>query len=206
MAALFLASCNEVSTSQSGPDSGTERKASRMMSLVAKSAIISPAPLACPLSIYRSKSNQDGEVANCKTHPKLCIAQCEQGNRKSCFDAAQVIEAARARDGNQATYPLYVEGCALGDSNACVNAIATLKNTVWSSPPPAKAVAPACQYKTVKRMCDEKAPWGCYMTAKEYQRHGKNGYVKNSKVKHDRYMRRACALAPKSGACLDPYK
>lgn len=166
-----------------------------MVELVRSDNTLKRYPQACPLSVYQSGTNRPGAVANCKTNPH----QCKSGNRKACFDAAQVIEAGHSADDSLATYPLYMRACALGDGNACVNAGATIKNTDWSGPKPKQASTPQCQFRNFSKMCDEGHAWGCYMTALEYNRTG--GYIGKSTAKYEQYMRRACKVSKTSGAC-----
>lgn len=188
---LGLAACDDAAQSSrttqaqsSGTDQAT-RQARGMMRLVAASPAFQRFPQGCMLNAYQTKPNVSGPVANCFKNPRQCMTQCEAGNRKACFDAAQVLEKGNPANKNRATYRLYMEGCARGDGNACVNAGATVKNTVWPEGKPQAAASASCQFRTYKKMCDEKHKWGCYMTAGEYRR--TDGYRPKSKKLADKY-------------------
>ena len=185
-------------------DGAANAKARTMMRLVAKSPKFQALPQQCPLSIYKTKRNTAGKLGDCAKNPRECMRQCEAGNRVACFRAARVIQKGTLPMENRATYRLFMEGCALGDGNACVNAGASMKNTAWSSGKPAAATSAKCQFTTYKRMCDDGHAWGCYMTAQEYRRN--KGYRGKSEKQYQTYMRRACKVRATSGACLDRFK
>ncbi|QUJ76425.1 hypothetical protein KDD17_16320 [Sulfitobacter albidus] len=199
---LGLAACDETPGS-SGGDNARDSKARAMIGFVAADPVLRAFPQACQTAVYKTGANRPGPVADCTTNPRQCLSQCKAGNRKACFDAAQIVEVSQNPDDNLATYPLYMRGCALGDGNACVNAGATIKNTSWSGGKPAAAATPACQFRTFSRMCDEGHPWGCYMTAQEYRRGGFRG---KSEARYETYMRRACKISTTSGACLGRFR
>lgn len=203
---LGLMACDETpqtggTTTLSGDQA--DAKARGMIRLVSNSASFKSLPQSCPLAVYKTKVNVSGTVPDCFKNPRQCMTLCEAGNRRACFDAAQVIEKGRKVADSRATYRLYMDGCARGDGNACVNAGATVKNTVWSNKPPAAGTA-QCQFKTYKRMCNDGAAWGCYMVAQEYLR--TDGHAPFSKAKHDRFMRQACKVSRTSGACTPGFK
>lgn len=183
-----------------------QTKAKQMMRLVASSAVFQKLPQECPLAIYRSKAKVSGPAVDCSANPRRCMRQCEAGNRKACFGAARVIQKGddNIPNSNRATYRLFMEGCARGDGNACVNAGASIKNTSWPGGKPPAASRANCQFQTYKRMCDDRHPWGCFMTAQEYRRTG--AVVAKSDRQFEAYMRRACAISKTSGACRDQFK
>jgi len=185
-------------------DGAADAKARQMMRLVARSAQFQALPQQCPLAIYKTKRNAAGAAADCAQNPRKCMRQCEAGNRVACFRAARVIQKGDLPNKNRATYRLFMEGCARGDGNACVNAGASVKNTSWPGGKPPAAIRAKCQFTTYKRMCDDRHPWGCYMTAKEYLR--SDGFVGKSTRQHDSYMRRACAISKTSGACRSKFR
>lgn len=198
---LGLAACDE--TASSGNDGARQTKARAMIGFVTSDPVLRSYPASCPAQVYNTAANRSGAVADCKTNPRQCVSQCRAGNRRACFDAAQIIEAGSHPDDNKATYPLYMRACAMGDGNACVNAGATLKNTVWSSGKPKQAATPKCQYQTYSKMCDAGHAWGCYMTAQEY-RHG--GHRGKSDAQYENYMKRACKVSSTSDACLSQFR
>jgi len=89
-------------------------------------------------------------------------------------------------------------------ADGAADAGASVKIPAWPDGKPPAASRAKCQFTTYKRMCDDRHPWGCYMTAKEYLR--TDGYRSKSKRQHDAYMRRACAISATSGACRDRFK
>ena len=199
---LGLASCGGSQPDDGGTDRATQSKALAMVGFVRSDPLLSSYPRACPANVYRAGSSGADKVADCSKKPRQCISQCKNGNSKACFDAAQVIEAASSPDDNLATYPLYMRACALGDGNACVNAGAAVKNTVWSGGKPEQAATPQCQLQTFSMMCTEGHAWGCYMTAQEYKRGGFDG---QSDAKYEQYMRSACKISKSSGACYPEF-
>lgn len=174
-----------------------------MINFVRSGPLLSSFPQSCPASVYKTGSAIAGEVADCTKNPRKCITQCKSGNGKACFDAAQIVEAGNSPDDNLATYPLYMRACALGDGNACVNAGAAIKNTVWSAGKPAEASTPQCQFQTFSTMCKAGHAWGCYMTAQEYKSGGFDG---KSEAKYEQYMRSACKISKTSGACYPAFR
>jgi TPR repeat protein len=183
----------------------SEARAGRaMFALVEQSQAFGRVQNVCPVSAYNTRTYIPGTVADCSRSPEVCLSQCESGNRDACFSAARVIENGNVADRSEATFPLFMAACALGDENACVNAGATVKNGDWAGARPARADTAQCQFQTYDRMCRNDAPWGCYMVAQEYLRN--DGFRPRSDPLYERNMRRACQLAPDSGACLDAFR
>lgn len=199
---LGFAACSSSQQSGGGNDRESQKKASAMIGFVRSDPVLSSFPQACPASVYKTGGGIAGSVADCTSNPGQCINQCKSGNGKACFDAAQVVEAGNSRDDNLATYPLYMRACALGDGNACVNAGAAVKNTVWSGGKPKDASTPQCQFQTFSTMCKAGHAWGCYMTAQEYMRGGFDG---QSDAKYEQYMRSACKISKTSRACYPAF-
>lgn len=159
----------------------------------------------CPLNIYQSRTAVGGQAADCDADPGMCLAQCSAGNATACFNAARVVETGEeiGPDG-ELKFPLFMAACSLGSANACVNAAATVKNGSWAGTRPTVADGDSCQVRTYRRMCEDGAAWGCYMTAQEY-RVGSSA-VSQSDARFEQFMRRACAVSETSGACQDPFQ
>lgn len=200
---LALAACGGSQPNDGGSNRVQQKKAVAMIGFVRSDPVLSSFSQACPASVYKTGVDRAGTVADCTKNPRQCISQCKNGNSKSCFDAAQIIEAGNSPNDNLATYPLYMRACALGNGNACVNAGAAIKNTVWSGGPPKDAATLQCQFQTFSKMCKAGHAWGCYMTAQEYKRGGFDG---KSDAKYEQYMRNACKISKTSGACYPAFR
>lgn len=202
LAAIFLVACDEdaLSTAPATPLAAAEK----MVSLVAQSRSFSSVPQQCPVAVYQSRQSLAGGAADCDQDPVACLAQCEAGNEAACFNAARTIEKGRIANDSNRTYPLFMASCALGNGNACVNAAATVKNGDWPQARPETTQTAQCQFQTYDRMCTDGHPWGCYMVAGEYRR--SDGFRPQNPTKAAASLRRACALDPNSGACLNEYK
>lgn len=198
---LLLAACQE--DLATNPTTSSDAPALEMTALVSRSAFAA-VPQQCPLSIYQTRQNINGPVANCDQNPAACLAQCEQGNASACFDAARTIEKGNLANDSDRTYPLFMASCALGSGNACVNAGATVKNGQWSGARPAAAQTAQCQFQTYDRMCNDGHAWGCYMVAGEYLRD--DGFRPRNEAQFETKMRRACQIDTTSGACEERFK
>lgn len=201
--ALGLAACGGPQPDDGGISRKAQKNAVSMIGFIWSDPLLRSYPQSCPAAIYKTGASSGGAVADCVSNPRQCLNQCKNGNGKACFDAAQVVEAGNSPDDNLATYPLYMRACALGDGNACVNAGAAIKNTVWSRGKPEQAATPQCQFNTFSTMCKAGHAWGCYMTAQEYRRGGFDG---QSDAKYEEYMRNACRISQTSGACSPAFR
>jgi hypothetical protein len=199
---LGLAACGGSQPDDRGNDRGAQKKAFAMVGFVQSDPLLSSYPRACPVNVYRAATSSPDNVADCSKRPRECISQCKNGNSKACFDATQIVEAGSSPDDNLATYPLYMRACAVGDGNACVNAGAAVKNTVWSEGKSEQAATPQCQLETFSTMCTAGHAWGCYMAAQEYKRGGFDG---QSDAKYEENMRSACKVSKTSGACYPAF-
>ncbi|MBY6155371.1 hypothetical protein KUV47_19260 [Vannielia litorea] len=160
----------------------------------------------CPGALYRASTTRYRSDKSCARKPNACLNKCLKGDQSSCFNLANAMQtAAPIEEESQFAYPLYARACALGNANACVNAAATARNGDWrAGTRPSRATAPACQLKTYTEACANGAAWGCFMEGNIY-RDGAPG-TRPSKARADALYTRACALAPRSGACKSAYR
>ena len=200
---LGLSACGGSQPNDGASSRAQQKDALAMIGFVRSDPVLSTYPQTCRAAVYKTGAGIPGAVADCASNPRQCISQCKSGNAKACFDAAQIVEASSSPDDNLATYPLYMRACASGDGNACVNAGAAVKNTVWSAGKPAAASTPQCQFQTFSTMCKAGHAWGCYMTAQEYKVGGFDG---KSEAKYEQYMRSACKISKTSGACSPAFR
>jgi len=91
-----------------------------------------------------------------------CLTSCHAGNGRSCAEAAYVQEAAE----DASTLPLYAEGCAYGDVNACVNWGATVWTLARTGQLEATDEAMRCTMRVFERACEQGEPFGCGMFGK----------------------------------------